>query len=68
MFRVRRSDDRGPFDHGWLDTFPTSSFGDYHDSRQMGFRALRVLNEDRVRPGLGFGTHPHRDMEIASSR
>jgi len=66
VIRIRRSAERGHFDHDWLDTRHTFSFGDYHDPRFMGFRALRVLNEDRVRPGQGFGTHGHRNMEIVS--
>jgi quercetin 2,3-dioxygenase len=66
MIALRRAEARGHFDFGWLDTFHTFSFGEYYDPSQMGFRALRVLNEDRVQPGSGFPTHGHRDMEIVS--
>ena len=66
MIRIRKSSERGHFDHGWLKTFHTFSFADYHDPKHMHFSSLRVINEDWVQPREGFGTHGHKNMEIVT--
>ncbi|MFN8709049.1 MAG: pirin family protein, partial [Planctomyces sp.] len=66
MIQIRRAKERGYAHHGWLETYHTFSFGDYRDREHMSFRSLRVMNEDIVAPGRGFGTHPHQDMEIVT--
>jgi redox-sensitive bicupin YhaK (pirin superfamily) len=66
MMKIRKANERGHASHGWLDTYHTFSFADYYDPNWMGYRSLRVINDDLVMPAMGFGTHPHRDMEIVT--